>query len=244
MGHPIKDDALDAKVRETRANGGSISGIAREFGIGVNRVRRILGLPLPPSQRPSGQKRYIRLSERKPDPTPPMKSITIPLTESAYERLAAIAATAYLSPEAFAATLVASYLSYQPDKIVLEPSEPEEPEPDEDPDEDPEEDAGEEPEEEPEPPPKPAPKKSNAPPAPEPEPEPEDGEKPDYSYIKPGRNLVLVEGEEEQSLVWFSQILAKGGVVRGPGDKVRVKRKDGVLVDVVAAELDPVMNDD
>ena len=218
MGHPIKDDALDAKVRETRANGGSISGIAREFGIGVNRVRRILGLPLPPSQRPSGQKRYIRLSERKPDPTPPMKSITIPLTESAYERLAAIAATAYLSPEAFAATLVASYLSYQPDKIVLEPSEPEEPEPDEDPDEDPEEDAGEEPEEEPEPPPKPAPKKSNAPPAPEPEPEPEDGEKPDYSYIKPGRNLVLVEGEEEQSLVWFSQILAKGGVVRGPGD--------------------------
>lgn len=244
MGHPIKDDALDAKVRETRANGGSISGIAREFGIGVNRVRRILGLPLPPSQRPSGQKRYIRLSERKPDPTPPMKSITIPLTESAYERLAAIAATAYLSPEAFAATLVASYLSYQPDKIVLEPSEPEEPEPDEDPDEDPEEDAGEEPEEEPEPPPKPAPKKSNAPPAPEPEPEPEDGEKPDYSYIKPGRNLVLVEGEEEQSLVWVSQILAKGGVVRGPGDKVRVKRKDGVLVDVVAAELDPVMNDD
>ena len=244
MGHPIKDDALDAKVRETRANGGSISGIAREFGIGVNRVRRILGLPLPPSQRPSGQKRYIRLSERKPDPTPPMKSITIPLTESAYERLAAIAATAYLSPEAFAATLVASYLSYQPDKIVLEPSEPEAPEPDEDPDEDPEEDAGEEPEEEPEPPPKPAPKKSNAPPAPEPEPEPEDGEKPDYSYIKPGRNLVLVEGEEEQSLVWVSQILAKGGVVRGPGDKVRVKRKDGVLVDVVAAELDPVMNDD
>lgn len=244
MGHPIKDDALDAKVRETRANGGSISGIAREFGIGVNRVRRILGLPLPPSQRPSGQKRYIRLSERKPDPTPPMKSITIPLTESAYERLAAIAATAYLSPEAFAATLVASYLSYQPDKIVLEPSEPEEPEPDEEPDEDPEEDAGEEPEEEPEPPPKPAPKKSNAPPAPEPEPEPEDGEKPDYSYIKPGRNLVLVEGEEEQSLVWVSQILAKGGVVRGPGDKVRVKRKDGVLVDVLAAELDPVMNDD
>lgn len=244
MGHPIKDDALDAKVRETRANGGSISGIAREFGIGVNRVRRILGLPLPPSQRPSGQKRYIRLSERKPDPTPPMKSITIPLTESAYERLAAIAATAYLSPEAFAATLVASYLSYQPDKIVLEPSEPEEPEPDEEPDEDPEEDAGEEPEEEPEPPPKPAPKKSNAPPASEPEPEPEDGEKPDYSYIKPGRNLVLVEGEEEQSLVWVSQILAKGGVVRGPGDKVRVKRKDGVLVDVLAAELDPVMNDD
>ena len=257
MGHPIKDDALDAKVRETRADGGSISGIAREFGIGVNRVRRILGLPLPPSQRPSGQKRYIRLSERKPDPTPPMKSITIPLTESAYERLAAIAATAYLSPEAFAATLVASYLSYQPDKIVLEPSEPEEPDPDEEPDEEPEEDVGEEPEE-PEPPPKPAPKPSSkkpkAPPAPEPEaepapepeaePEPEDGEKPDYSYIKPGRNLVLVEGEEEQSLVWVSQILAKGGVVKGPGDKVRVKRKDGVLVDVLAAELDPVMDDD
>ena len=258
MGYPIQDPVIDSKAREMRAAGGSISGIARELGIGVNRVRRICGLPLPPSQRPSGQKRYVRVADRAAENTPTnrtaVKSIAIPLTESAYERLAAIADTAYLSPEAFAATLLASYLSYQPDKIVLEPSEPVE---NEDEDEDEDEDAGDEEEaaedeeeddaEEPPPPPKPKKQKATKPeppaePKPEEDREPEDP-KPDYSYIKPGRNLVLTEGEEE-SLVWVSQILARGGVVKGPADKVRVKRKDGVLVDVLAAELDPVPEDD
>ena len=141
MGHPIKDPELDAKVRSMYEAGAAIRAIARECGIGVNRVRRICGRPLPPSQTAAakaakraqrqGDSANAQQPETKPTTTqkeqPRMnnqKTITIPLTAGAYDRLAAIAGTAYLSPEAFAATLIASYLSYQPARIVLDPSDP------------------------------------------------------------------------------------------------------------------------
>lgn len=163
MGHPIKDPELDAKVRSMYEAGAAIRAIARECGIGVNRVRRICGRPLPPSQTAAAQaaKRAQRQGdpanaqqpETKPTTTqkeqPRMnnqKTITIPLTAGAHDRLAAIAETAYLSPEAFAATLIASYLSYQPARIVLDPSDPDaedgDPEEDEDEETAPEEEEG------------------------------------------------------------------------------------------------------
>lgn len=229
MGHPIRNDALDAKVREMRANGGSISGIARSCGIGVNRVRRIIGLPLPPSQRPSGLREYVKVAER-PQQTEKttMKSITIPLTDTAHERLAEIADTAYLSPEAFAATLIASYLSYQPEQIVLQPREPELAEDDdagEDEDEsggddETEGEAGEEDAEEDEPE--------------EREPRPPEEQ---FAWIQPGRYAILVEGEDE-TLVKVAEICPPYTNVKSILDKVRVKRPGGAIVEVTAGELD------
>ena len=137
MGHPIIDPELDAKVRSMREAGATLNAIVRACGIGVNRARRICGLPLPPSQtaaayrerhpdtRTKTQQPETNQPNMNPQETSSQKTITIPLTAGAHERLAAIAETAYLSPEAFAATLIASYLSYQPARIVLDPSDPE-----------------------------------------------------------------------------------------------------------------------
>lgn len=263
MGYPIRDRELDEKVRETYARSHSLAGTARECGVGVNRVRRILGKPLPPSQTAKGQ--AAKRAAAAPPTQPPqsttrqnMKSITIPLTDTAHERLAAIAETAYLSPEAFAATLIASYLSYQPEKIVLAPSEPGEKDAE---DEDAEQDDGSEPEggdsesgpeeaeeeeaeEEEAPLQQPAPKKPVAKPKQKPEPEAIEPEvdrtkTTDYSFIRPGGYAVLLEGDVE-SRVWVSQIKAKDGAVKYGVDKVVVKRSNGALVEVMALELSPI----
>lgn len=241
MGHPIKDQETDAKVRELRAGGMPLARIARTLKIGINRVRRILGRPLPPSCTAEGQSAYraTHPDPRAAKPKKAMKSITIPLTDAAYARLAAIADTSYLSPDAFAALVVASYIAYQPEQIVLQPREPEDEEAEEPEEGSEEEDTPEESPDEGEPP-------ADEPPGPEREKDSakddeEDAapeEEPDYSYIKPGHTVVLVEDDSE-SLVWVSQIKAKGGVVKGPGDKVVVKRKNGVTVEVIAGELDP-----
>lgn len=232
MGHPIRDDALEAKVREHYAQHGSIAGACKAFGIGPNRVRRILGKPVPPSCRPENQQarreareEAIREEARK-ELQAEGTTVSIHLTADAFERLAAIADTAYLSPEAFATTIVASYLSYQPEKIVLEPREPEagdeeseEDEPDEEPEEEEEpedSEAGEEPEED----------------------EPEQRKTPQWDWIKIGVFAILEEDDKRQ-LVQVKGISTPDLQVRGGGDKVRVKRPGGALVDVLACELEP-----
>ena len=242
MGHPIRDDALEAKVREHYAQHGSIAGACKAFGIGPNRVRRILGKPVPPSCRPENQQarreareEAIREEARK-ELQAEGTTVSIHLTAAAFERLAAIADTAYLSPEAFATTIVASYLSYQPEKIVLEPrepeagdEEPEEDEPDEEPEE--EEEPDEEPEEEEEP------EDSGACEEPE-EDEPEQRKTPQWDWIKIGVFAILEEDDKRQ-LVQVKGISTPDLQVRGGGDRVRVKRPGGSLVDVLACELAP-----
>ena len=276
---PFDDPDIDAKVRETYERTGSLAGTARSCGVGRDRVRRILGKPLPPSQTAAARReknaeaRAALAVVRANDPPKTqkerrtMKTVSIQLTDVAYDRLSAIAETSYLSPDAFAALVVASYIAYEPAEITLTPSEPysdddgegelaEEAEGDEADEaedeaeaEDENEDEDEE-EEHPPPPPPPPKKKSSSKPAatkptaskpadPDPEPEPQ---RPDYSFIRPGKFAILEEGDNS-SRVWVSQIKSRDGEVRGGADKVVVRRESGSLVEVMALELSPIEDD-
>ena len=270
---PVDDPDIDAKVRETYERTGSLAGTARSCGVGRDRVRRILGKPLPPSQTAAARReknaeaRAALAVVRANDPPKTqkerrtMKTVSIQLTDVAYDRLSAIAETSYLSPDAFAALVVASYIAYEPAEITLTPSEPysdddgkgeleEEAEgdeaEDEDGDEDDEADGDEDEEDPPSPPPPPPKKKSSSKPAapkpadPDPDQDPE--QKPDYSFVKPGQFAILLEGDSE-SRVWISQIKARGGEIRFGSDKVVVKRESGSLVEVMALELAPIEED-
>ena len=274
---PFDDPDIGAKVRETYERTGSLAATARSCGVGRDRVRRILGKPLPPSQTAAARReknaeaRAALAVVRANDPPKTqkerrtMKTVSIQLTDVAYDRLSAIAETSYLSPDAFAALVVASYIAYEPAEITLTPSEPysdddgegelaEEAEGDEAEDEDCDEDDeadGDEAEEDPPSPPPPPPKKksSSKPAAPKPtaskpaeqDPEPEP-QRPDYSFIRPGKFAILEEGDNS-SRVWVSQIKSRDGEVRGGADKVVVRRESGSLVEVMALELSPIEDD-
>ena len=133
---PVDDPDIDAKVRETYERTGSLAGTARSCGVGRDRVRRILGKPLPPSQTAAARReknaeaRAALAVVRAADPPKiqkeqrKMKTVSIQLTDVAYDRLSAIAETSYLSPDAFAALVVASYIAYEPAEITLTPREP------------------------------------------------------------------------------------------------------------------------
>ena len=145
------------------------------------------------------------------------KTITIPLTAGAHDRLAAIAETAYLSPEAFAATLIASYLSYQPARIVLDPSDPDA----EDEEAEPEEEEAEE---------------EEAPEEHEPEEdEPEEDEgfvfrEEDFDWLKPESEFVVLRDGRQTDVrcvsVWTfgpggERMPSADGRVHGAGDAIR-----------------------
>ena len=282
---PVDDPDIGAKVRETYERTGSLAATARSCGVGRDRVRRILGKPLPPSQTAAARReknaeaRAALAAVRAAEPPKTqkerktMKTVSIQLTDVAYDRLSAIAETSYLSPDAFAALVVASYIAYEPAEITLTPREPysgddgegeledeaegdeadeaEDEAEDEDENEDEDEEAdGDEDEEPPPPPPPPPKKKSSSKPAatkptaskpadPDPEPEPQ---RPDYSFIHPGKFAILEEGDNS-SRVWVSQIKSRDGEVRGGADKVVVRRESGSLVEVMALELSPIEDD-
>lgn len=239
MGHPIHDPELDAKVRKLHEAGTPLSAIARSCKIGINRVRRICGLQLPPSQTAAGQAAYrerhpdtrtktqqpeTQQPEMKPQETNNQKTITIPLTPGAYDRLASIAETAYLSPEAFAATLVASYLSYQPAQIVLDPYDPDETEEDAGEESEAEESEGEATEEE----------------TTEESEESEDGEfvfrEDDFDWLKPGTEFVVKKDDRQIGVrcvsIWTftpksGKVLAEDRRVHDAGDAIRCVALNG-----------------
>lgn len=240
MGHPIIDPELDAKVRSMREAGATLNAIVRACGIGVNRARRICGLPLPPSQTAAAYRERhpdTRTRTQQPETSQPtmktqetssQRTITIPLTAGAHDRLAAIAETAYLSPEAFAATLIASYLSYQPARIVLDPSDPDaedgDPEEDVEQDEDgQQEEDGQQVEEE----------------AEETAQEEDDGfvfREEEFDWLKPGEEFVVLRDGTQTGVrcvsVWTfgpggERTPSADGRVHGAGDAIRCVAVDG-----------------
>lgn len=243
-----RDPELEARVIELRAQGMTYRQIAEAAGCGIKRVRKILTIIAPGFAEP----------ETKPTPKPSRtmptqqpSTITIQLTRSAYDRLSWIADSAYMSPDAFAAALVASYISATPAAIAIQPADPDgddDVEPDEDEpveeefDEDEEvdqEDQDQEAEED-EPPAEPD-EPAEDPPAEE----PATGEPASEGYaplealrrLKPGDKVVLHDDEGKSELCEIVTIFS--GTLASYGDECRLRRKTGVLVNVYADEIEP-----
>lgn len=233
-----RDPELEARVLELRAQGMTYRQIAAAAGCGLKRIRKILTVIAPGSAEP-GTKPTPKPSRTMPTQQP--STITIQLTRSAYDRLSWIADSAYMSPDAFAAALVASYISATPAAIAIQPADPdagddetvEEEEFDEDEEVD-QEDQDQEVEED-EPPAEPD-EPAEDPPAEEPASE---GYAPLEALrrLKPGDKVVLHDDEGKSELCEIVTIFS--GTLASYGDECRLRRKTGVLVNVYADEIEP-----
>ena len=244
-----RNPELEARVIELRAQGMTYRQIAAAAGCGLKRIRKILTVIAPGSAEP-GTKPTPKPSRTMPPQQP--STITIQLTRSAYDRLSWIADSAYMSPDAFAAALVASYISAAPAAISIQPADPdagddlepvdgetvEEEEFDEDEEVD-QEDQDQEVEED-EPPAEPD-EPAEDPPAEE----PATGEPASEGYaplealrrLKPGDKVVLHDDEGKSELCEIVTIFS--GTLASYGDECRLRRKTGVLVNVYADEIEP-----